>query len=768
MTPPPLTVPMERLHFAGDNIDHGGSGNSTQSHSVGQKRNRLQLSCSSCRHGKLKCDRQQPCSQCVRKGRSSQCTFPMTPWKPAVSLQNRVKHLESLVKDVMTTQGPVAHEAPSNSPAFSDGIVRSPFSQHNQEQTNEQQDPAYGQVLLTQGQVYVGATHWAAIVDDIEEVKGFLEESVEDSDRERSSHYSRYAGGPSTAACCGSSDISLLQLYKSGVIPTFNKNYRQFWLDPEGTPTIFVGLLYAFMLLATLSIVAAGEVHADTRASPREMLRAYKENCVQCLILSDYTKPTRYTLETMMIYGEAEFLMSGDDQVHCYLLMSVAVRLALRTGLHRDSSKIGTNFTPFEAEARRRMWYHIKQLDLLTSFHIGLPGMVQTIESDTLPPRNLQDEDFDEDCTELPPSRPESEMTPMSYALCKGRLSEEAGKIMVVANKLHLPPFDEVMTLDSSLRAAYNKVPPQLRLDESEIDVTDSPSTILKRFTVSVLYEKSRCMLHRKFLLKAREYPEYQYSKQAGLDASKKLIHRQALVHRAASPGGPLPLDQWFLSSFSTHRFLLAAMIIYLNVMSDIKDPYSTHQADIQASLDMLEMSRDNWEAALKLSPEAKRASLVLTGMVEKVYQALGRQRPPKDRLVLSQEKAYARRNTNDVSRLSPIIGLSNSDSPAVDASALPVVSNSATHDRGCEEGKQDFSFSHTTGSNTSSSRLATLPDLDMGVQADPFESILNVPNDFDWEMFDTQVRPQQSAVKDAWPDFNTDLGDGMNEDYIL
>jgi hypothetical protein len=423
----------------------------------------------------------------------------------------------------------------------------------------------------------------------------------------------------------------------------------------EGTPIIFIGLLYAFMTLATLSGLASGEVHPDTCGAPYDMLRAYKENCVQCLVLSDYTKPTRYTLETMMIYGEVEFLMSRDDQVHCYLLSGVAVRLALRMGLHRDSSKIGTNFTPFEAESRRRMWYHISQLDLLVSFHIGLPGMIQSIESDTLPPRNLLDEDFDEDCTELPPSRPESEMTPMSYALCKGRLSDEAGKIMVIANKLQLPQYGEVLKLDSSLREAYDKVPPQLRLDKSEITVTDSPSTMLKRFTVSMLFEKSRCMLHRKFLMKAREHPEYQYSKQVGLDASMKILHRQGLIHQAASPGGPLALDRWFLSSLSTHNFLLAAMIIYLNVMNGIKHPRSTNPREIKAGLDALEMSRNNWEAVLSLSPEAKRASLVLVGMVDKVYQALGRQPPPKDRLAIGLERDFPSRSTNDISQLSLI-----------------------------------------------------------------------------------------------------------------
>ena len=520
------------------------------------------------------------------------------------------------------------------------------------------------------------------------------------------------------------------------------------------------------MTLATLSGLSSGEVHPDTRGAPYEMLQAYNESCVQCLVLSDYTKPTRYTLETMMIYGEAEFLMSQDDQVHSYLMIGVAVRLALRMGLHRDSSKIWTHFTPFEAESRRRMWYHINQLDLLASFHIGLPGMMQTIESDTLPPRNLLDEDFDEDCTELPPSRPESEMTPMSYALCKGRLSDEAGKIMVIANKLQLPPFSEVLKLDLSLREAYDKVPTQLRLDESEITVTDSPSTILKRFSVSVLFEKSRCMLHRKFLMKVREHPEYQYSKQAGIDASMKLLHRQGLIHQAASPGGPLALDRWFLSSLSTHGFLLAAMIIYLNVMNGIKDPRSTNPTEIQAGVDALEMSRNNWEAALSLTPEAKRASLVLVSMVDKVYQALGKQPPPKYRIVIGLEKDFPTQGTSNISQLSIIGEFSNSNTSVIDSSGSPVIDNSAPH-HGFDKEEDGLSFSNTIDSTTPS-RFTIPPDLDMEMQSNPFESMLNLPDDFDWELFDTQTRPQVSAVQDAWPDLITDLENGMNDDYNL
>ncbi len=162
----PTAVQMERIHLATDDLRHDGAAYSSQSGSPVQKRNRIQLSCASCRHGKLKCDRQQPCSQCVRKGRASQCTFSMPVRKPVVTLQNRLKHLERLVKDAMTAQSPTAQAALLISPDTSNGNISAPII-HGQDQTKGQQTPTSGQVLLNNGQTYVGATHWAAILEDV-------------------------------------------------------------------------------------------------------------------------------------------------------------------------------------------------------------------------------------------------------------------------------------------------------------------------------------------------------------------------------------------------------------------------------------------------------------------------------------------------------------------------------------------------------------------------------------------------------------------------
>lgn len=72
---------------------------------VQKQRNRAQLSCTPCRQSKLKCDRQEPCSVCIRKGRASSCTFPAPAVRvKPVNMQAKLRHLESLVKDVMAGQ----------------------------------------------------------------------------------------------------------------------------------------------------------------------------------------------------------------------------------------------------------------------------------------------------------------------------------------------------------------------------------------------------------------------------------------------------------------------------------------------------------------------------------------------------------------------------------------------------------------------------------------------------------------------------------------
>lgn len=137
-----------------------------------EKRNRAQLSCTHCRQAKLKCDRQAPCSQCIKKGRASQCTFPSPqPRKrPAASMQSRLRHLEDLVKDAMNAQTPSSLDISIGNQTMSSEQKCSRFDDQQMVESSQREEPPESSGSVVHGMketAYVGATHWAAILDDV-------------------------------------------------------------------------------------------------------------------------------------------------------------------------------------------------------------------------------------------------------------------------------------------------------------------------------------------------------------------------------------------------------------------------------------------------------------------------------------------------------------------------------------------------------------------------------------------------------------------------
>jgi hypothetical protein len=379
------------------------------------------------------------------------------------------------------------------------------------------------------------------------------------------------------------------------------------------------------MCLATFAALGAGEENADTRGTPMEMIRTYRESCAQCLTLSNYAHPGPYTLETLLIYMEGEFVLSKGDQMNCYLIIGLTVRLAMRMGLHRDSDNIRGNITPCQGEFRRRIWHFLVQMDLLVSFHIGLPSMVQAIRSDTRVPLNLRDQDLDEDITKLPPSRPETEITGMSYILAKGRIARIFGTVVEQANLLTLPHHDEVMALDQELHQAFAAVPPLLRVIPMALSITDTPQLIMQRLSLAVLFHKSRCVLHRKYLMKEKENVEFLYSKKLAIDASMELLSIQSEVHEAVQPGGLLCKDLWFISSLGTHDLLLAGMIVYLSLIQESEGfamkegaPQTPNTQQIKM-IKALERSYIIWTETTSTSVDTRKVCDVLGNIMKRV-----------------------------------------------------------------------------------------------------------------------------------------------------
>ena len=379
---------------------------------------------------------------------------------------------------------------------------------------------------------------------------------------------------------------------------------------------------------------------ADSSPFPvQDRIKHFRACASRALVLGKYTQPSAKTMTAFLFYVESYIIFNRNDQVNSYVLSGVNLRLLLKLGLHRDPSKIGIA-SPFEGEMRRRIWNMATQLELLISFHMGLPSMLEGIESDTDIPRNLHDEDFDEDSKVIPPGRPPSEFTGMTYPILKSKISRVFSRIARQAHALTLPDYMAVLKLDSQLQEVMDDFPAIMRVRPLEECVFDDPRVVVKQIGLATLYNKALCVLHRRYLAESTPSKEHDYSRKRCLHAALALLRFQDSTWRESRPGGVLSKTPWFLSSVAVHDYLLAAMIIYLVVQNEnYPDPeagfgFDGEKPSKHELVAMLRRSYDVWSAVAATASDLKRAGDLLGTIVAKLGH------PPVDKPSASGARA--------------------------------------------------------------------------------------------------------------------------------
>ncbi|WYZ38654.1 hypothetical protein EsH8_III_000568 [Colletotrichum jinshuiense] len=624
----------------------GGSGDgSSAGATAAAKRYRVLLSCGPCRASKLKCDRSEPCGQCLKKSRPDGCVYTPKPekQKPAKGMAARLKRLEGMVRTMMDDGGtpPRAVDAAPKD----EGVAQ----------------PGGHLVRGERASTYVGATHFMAILEDIEDMKNYFEEPevVEDESPEQCNDLE----APDLLLLSRNTPSSredLLKLVPERKVvdrlimryfsshspsqhivhrPTFVKQYAKFWIDPYGTSIHWLALLFMIMSLGVFysTFMAPHEVAVDSPQPPMDRFKTYRAAAAWCLVWGKYsTQPSFTTVAPFILYVEAEFIISRAAQMNCYVMSSVCLRLLLKMGLHRDPSKLAS-ISPFEGEMRRRMWYMAVQLDLLVSFHMGLPSMLNGIDSDCELPRHLVDEDFDEDTAELPTPRPATDYTEMTYPINKSAMMLVFGQVARQAHLLAPPPYSEIMRLDGLLNAAWGKIPQFMKVRPLEECVTTPPMQIIQRFGLASLYHKGRCVLHRRFLVEPVPKREHDYSRWQCLEGAIVLLDIQNTIWNACQPGNMLNQHGWFVSSLAVHDFLLAAIILYLAIgntqfwdggehewMANISPPPTRERL-----LHLLQRSYTVWVSIAQGVPEVQKTADIMATMLGKLGSPPSS--PPKD-----------------------------------------------------------------------------------------------------------------------------------------
>ncbi|KAK0276092.1 hypothetical protein LTS00_014753 [Friedmanniomyces endolithicus] len=186
-------------------------------HHLKQKRARSQLSCSLCRVGKLRCNREKPhCDQCLKRNRVGQCLYvpPPAKHKPVQNVKGRIRQLEELVVDLMNKnqlemdpkkarhnggqgerhESVTSHDQPTPPSDNDTSLHFSASTERSQQSGPEEQTPPspdeidaaatpFGKMRISKNEIsYVGDSHWNAILNSISDLKRDLGDDDDDED----------------------------------------------------------------------------------------------------------------------------------------------------------------------------------------------------------------------------------------------------------------------------------------------------------------------------------------------------------------------------------------------------------------------------------------------------------------------------------------------------------------------------------------------------------------------------------------------------------
>lgn len=343
-----------------------------------------------------------------------------------------------------------------------------------------------------------------------------------------------------------------------------------------------------------------------------------QQMAAQCLVASGYATAKEDALEALLLYIQSRFMTQTSSSAQLWLEIGTVIRLALRLGYHRDPLEM-TNIPKFEGEMRRRVWLHIFQIDALVSFQMGLPSMIPTEYCDTQIPSNLYDTDLYVGMENLPPSRPHAEVTPILYGIVKSGIMRVFKKIVASTQSLATPDYKDILALDHEMKEVYRTLPNIfLRRDIGE-SFMDSSDMILERCTLELLYLKGIVVLHRRYIRYEPHNPTFGPSRRYCLEAALEILARQADIYQAILPGGRLHEDRWMVTALTVHDFLLAAMVVCLDLSVRMETLHQDDQNFALRKLRALQISQQIWAANGDFPPQSHLASLTLDLMIQKV-----------------------------------------------------------------------------------------------------------------------------------------------------
>ncbi|KAI5917950.1 fungal-specific transcription factor domain-containing protein [Camillea tinctor] len=411
-----------------------------------QKRRRVTRACDECRRKKIKCDGKQPCTHC--QVYSYECTYDKPSNRrrnPAPqyieALENKLSRAETLLRKFMP-------DVDLNDPNL-DPSVQQEFRMREQarlraaamrsEQSNQAAiDGQLQSMIETVGQLDLDETgdydfhgmssgsvffkrmkeHFRTLLGQDYQVP-FLPRAprpagVLNLDSPRSASSSPWEPTPApdvydlppkerAIALCSESLDNATCLLRIVHKPSFYKVLDSLYEKPGEAfgrnDNRNLALAYSVMALGCMYNVPNDEGAETTpyKASVDEALKYYGSARV---LLQDITECRDVTSLQALLFMIL-FIQSISNLSTCYGFVGIALRSALRMGLHRHLPNVQLN--PIEIETRRRVFYICRQMDTYVSALLGFPLLLNDDDIDQPLPTPVDDQYITKEGISLPP-----------------------------------------------------------------------------------------------------------------------------------------------------------------------------------------------------------------------------------------------------------------------------------------------------------------------------------------------------------------------------
>ncbi|EWC48825.1 hypothetical protein DRE_00130 [Drechslerella stenobrocha 248] len=398
------------------------------------------FNCIICKNRKVKCDRQMPCSTCVKLNFECQYIEPGPRRKRKSSskhenLLQRLNKYEELLRQVESNVKLLdSVEVPPLKRPKADSAITKPGDPERNSKKAKAKLPSMdtsskkGQLLTTatgKTSRYYDNTLWNSLTDELQELKETIFEHSSDEDKTYDRQVQNHAAGFSNP------DLGIL------LSSPFHAKIDLKSFHPSASHCVILWNLF----LENVNPLT----HIIHYPSLGEQVMKYKD-CPHTMppMPNLFSREARYrfaaqyalknvgllrTTDLVVLQGLVFFLLdlrSYYDYPSLWVVTGMAVRIAQRMGVHRDGAKL--SLPPFEVEMRRRIWREILVLDFRTAELSGAGLYTMAIDEsawDSRWPTALNEEDLWPSMTHVPEER----VGPTENMWCQ--LRSELGNIWV-------------------------------------------------------------------------------------------------------------------------------------------------------------------------------------------------------------------------------------------------------------------------------------------------------------------------------------------------